>query len=188
MTHGQEETYPRVADVIGFVPTDKVVDVAEKVVLVQRDHGDRIERKHARLKYTVDDHGVDAFRELVEERLGYRLEKQRPYEFTENGDRYGWSENEDGTANYTFYVPGGRVCDTSEARWRSGFLAIAKILKGEFRLTGNQNLVVARISATQRAEVEKATAALSPGTGTPWASRAATLLRRPSEAGAASAA
>ncbi|MEC9054601.1 MAG: NADPH-dependent assimilatory sulfite reductase hemoprotein subunit, partial [Verrucomicrobiota bacterium] len=155
MTHGQEETYPRVADVIGFVPTDKVVDVAEKVVLVQRDHGDRIERKHARLKYTVDDHGVDAFRELVEERLGYRLEEQRPYEFTENGDRYGWSENEDGTANYTFYVPGGRVCDTSEARWRSGFLAIAKILKGEFRLTGNQNLVVARISATQRAEVEK---------------------------------
>ena len=155
MTHGQEETYPRVADVIGFVPTDKGGDVAEKVVLVQRDHGDRIERKHARLKYTVDDHGVDAFRELVEERLGYRLEKQRPYEFTENGDRYGWSENEDGTANYTFYVPGGRVCDTSEARWRSGFLAIAKILKGEFRLTGNQNLVVARISATQRAEVEK---------------------------------
>ena len=155
MTHGQEETYPRVADVIGFVPTDKVVDVAEKVVLVQRDHGDRIERKHARLKYTVDDHGVDAFRELVEERLGYSLEKQRPYEFTENGDRYGWSENEDGTANYTFYVPGGRVCDTSEARWRSGFLAIAKILDGEFRLTGNQNLVVARIKVAQRGEVEK---------------------------------
>lgn len=155
MTHGQEETYPRVADVIGFVAADKVVDVAEKIVLVQRDHGDRYERKHARLKYTVDDHGVDGFRELVEQRLGYRLEDERPYEFTENGDRYGWSENEDGTANYTFYVPGGRVCDTDEARWRSGFLAIARMLDGEFRLTGNQNLVVARISKEQRPAVKQ---------------------------------
>ena len=155
MTHGQEETYPRVADVIGFVAADKVVDVAEKIVLVQRDHGDRYERKHARLKYTVDDHGVDGFRELVEQRLGYQLEDERPYEFTENGDRYGWSENEDGTANYTFYVPGGRVCDTDEARWRSGFLAIARMLDGEFRLTGNQNLVVARISKEQRPAVKQ---------------------------------
>ena len=155
MTHGQEETYPRVADVIGFVAADRVVDVAEKIVLVQRDHGDRYERKHARLKYTVDDHGVDGFRELVEQRLGYRLEDERSYEFTENGDRYGWSENEDGTANYTFYVPGGRVCDTDEARWRSGFLAIARMLDGEFRLTGNQNLVVARISKEQRPVVKQ---------------------------------
>ncbi len=155
MTHGQEETYPRVADVIGFVTADKVVEVAEKVVLVQRDRGDRIERKHARLKYTVDDCGVDSFRKLVEEKLGYALEEERPYEFTENGDRYGWSENEDGTANYTFYVPGGRVHDSEDSRWRSGFLEIAKILKGEFRLTGNQNLVVARVSVEQRPEVEK---------------------------------
>ena len=155
MTHGQEETYPRVADVIGFVAADKVVDVAEKIVLVQRDHGDRHERKHARLKYTVDDHGVDGFSALVEERLGYKLEEERPYDFTENGDRYGWSENGDGTSNYTFYVPGGRVCDTDEARWRSGFLAIARMLDGEFRLTGNQNLVVAKISREQRPEVKQ---------------------------------
>jgi sulfite reductase (NADPH) hemoprotein beta-component len=141
--------------VIGFVAADKVVDVAEKIVLVQRDHGDRYERKHARLKYTIDDHGVDGFRKLVEQRLGYQLEDERPYEFTENGDRYGWSENEDGTANYTFYVPGGRVCDTDEARWRSGFLAIARMLDGEFRLTGNQNLVVARISKEQRSGVKQ---------------------------------
>ena len=67
---------------IGFVSTEKVVDVAEKIVLVQRDHGDRHERKHARLKYTVDDHGVDGFRDLVEERLGYRLEQERPYELS----------------------------------------------------------------------------------------------------------
>ena len=155
MRHGQEKTYPRVADVIGFVPADKVVEVAEKVMLVQRDHGDRNDRRHARLKYTLDDYGVDAFRRLVEERLGFELERERPYEFTENGDRYGWSENQDGTFNYTFYVPGGRICDSEGCRWRSGFLAIAKILQGEFRLTGNQNLVVARVSGEQRSEMER---------------------------------
>ncbi len=154
MTHGQEDTYPRVADVIGFVPPDKVVDVAEKVVLVQRDHGDRSNRKHARLKYTIDDHGVDWFRGEVEERLGYKFEPAREFEFTENGDHYGWSENGDGTASFTFYVQGGRVLDTENSKQRAGFCEIAKILDGEFRLTGNQNLTIAKISAEQRPQVE----------------------------------
>ena len=116
MTHGQEETYPRVADVIGFVPTDKVVEVAEKVVLVQRDNGDRIDRKHARLKYTIDTHGVDWFRGKVEDYLGYKLEEPREFTFSDNGDRYGWSENADGSWNSTFYVPG----DGSWTRIRRG--------------------------------------------------------------------
>jgi sulfite reductase (NADPH) hemoprotein beta-component len=154
MTHGQEDTYPRVADVIGFVPVDKVVEVAEKVVLVQRDHGDRSNRKHARLKYTIDDHGVDWFREQVEERLGFKMEEAREFSFSENGDRYGWFENEDGTFNFTFYVPGGRVQDTAGSKQRTGFLEIARILDGEFRLTGNQNLTIAKISVEQRPQVE----------------------------------
>ncbi len=155
MTHGQEETYPRVADVIGFVPTDKVVEVAEKVVLVQRDNGDRIDRKHARLKYTIDTHGVDWFRGQVEEYLGYKLEEPREFTFSDNGDRYGWSENADGSWNYTFYVPGGRVLDTDTTRQRSGFLEIAKTVDAEFRLTGNQNLTVALIPADKKGVVEK---------------------------------
>ena len=154
MTHGQEDTYPRVADVIGFVTPDKVVEVAEKVVIVQRDHGDRSIRKHARLKYTIDDHGVDWFREQVEEGLGYRLEEAREFSFSENGDRFGWFENEDGSSNYTFYVPGGRVLDSASTKQRSGFLEIAKCLAGEFRLTGNQNLTIARISKVERPQVE----------------------------------
>jgi sulfite reductase (NADPH) hemoprotein beta-component len=154
MTHGQEDTYPRVADVIGFVTPDKVVDVAEKVVMVQRDHGDRSIRKHARLKYTIDDHGVDWFREQVEEGLGYRLEEARAFSFSENGDRFGWFENEDGSSNYTFYVPGGRVLDTASTKQRSGFLEIAQCIAGEFRLTGNQNLTIARISKEERPQVE----------------------------------
>ena len=155
MTHGQEETYPRVADVIGFVPTDKVVEVAEKVVLVQRDNGDRIDRKHARLKYTIDTHGVDWFRGQVEDYLGYKLEEPREFTFSDNGDRYGWSENADGSWNYTFYVPGGRVLDTDTTRQRSGFLEIAKTVDAEFRLTGNQNLTVALIPADKKGVVEK---------------------------------
>lgn len=154
MTHGQEDTYPRVADVIGFVKPEQVIEVAEKVVLAQRDHGDRSSRKHARLKYTIDDHGVAWFREQVEERLGYKLEKAREFSFTENGDRFGWFENEDGTSNYTFYVPGGRVLDTETTKQRTGFLEIAKLGGGEFRLTGNQNLTIGRISKELRPEVE----------------------------------
>ncbi len=153
MTHGQEETYPRVADIIGFVPTDKVVDVAEKVVLVQRDNGDRIERKHARLKYTIDTHGVDWFRGQVEEYLGYKLEDPREFTFSDNGDRYGWSENKDGSWNYTFYVPGGRILDTDTTRQRSGFLEIANTVDAEFRLTGNQNLTVALIPEDKKEAV-----------------------------------
>ena len=153
MTHGQEETYPRVADIIGFVPTDKVVDVAEKVVMVQRDNGDRIERKHARLKYTIDTHGVDWFRGQVEEYLGYKLEDPREFTFSDNGDRYGWSENKDGSWNYTFYVPGGRILDTDTTRQRSGFLEIANTVDAEFRLTGNQNLTVALIPEDKKEAV-----------------------------------
>ena len=155
MHHGQEATYPRVATVIGFVPADKAVEVAEKVVLVQRDHGDRSNRRHARLKYTIDDHGVDWFREQVEERLGYRLEEAREFSFSDNGDRYGWTENEDGSSNYTFYIPSGRVRDLGESKQRTGFREIAKIVEGgEFRLTGNQNLTIAKIAPEKRSMVE----------------------------------
>jgi sulfite reductase (NADPH) hemoprotein beta-component len=97
---------------------------------------------------------VDWFREQVEERLGFRMEEAREFSFSENGDRYGWFENEDGTFNFTFYVPGGRVQDTAGSKQRTGFLEIARILDGEFRLTGNQNLTIAKISVEQRPQVE----------------------------------
>ena len=92
------------------------------------------------MKYTIDTHGVDWFRGQVEEYLGYKLEDPREFTFSDNGDRYGWSENKDGSWNYTFYVPGGRILDTDTTRQRSGFLEIANTVDAEFRLTGNQNL------------------------------------------------
>jgi sulfite reductase (NADPH) hemoprotein beta-component len=154
MTHGDEKTFPRLADIIGFVPTGKVVEVAEKVVLVQRDFGDRSNRRHARLKYTIEDRGPEWFRREVESRLGYELEPEREFVFEHNGDRYGWSDNADGTCNYTMYVSGGRVVDTGELRLRTGLREIAKVLEGEFRLTPNQNLVLAAIPAAQKEVID----------------------------------
>ena len=104
MTHGEPDTYPRTADVMGFCETRDAIAVAEAVVTVQRDWGDRTNRKHARLKYTIEDRGLDAFRAEVEKRAGIKLEAARPFTFTSTGDRYGWTEGEDGTAHLTLFV------------------------------------------------------------------------------------
>ena len=154
MTHGNEATFPRIADVIGYCPADKIVDVSEKVLMVQRDHGDRTDRKHSRLKYTIQDHGVDWFLKQVNTYLGYDLEPARPYHFEDNGDRYGWVEDEAGNFHFTLFVSGGRVLDTDAYPMRAGLREIAKIHDGDFRLTANQNLVIANVSAKKRAEVE----------------------------------
>jgi len=153
-THGNEATYPRLADVIGFCTPEQIVDVSEKVVLVQRDFGDRTDRKHSRFKYTVDDHGPDWILAKLNEYLGYELGPVRPYEFTDNGDRFGWVEDHKGNFHYTLFVEGGRVLDAPGYPMRTGLREIAKIHDGDFRLTANQNLVIANISAKKRSEVE----------------------------------
>ena len=155
MTHGAEDTYPRLADVIGFCTVDQVTDVAEKVVLVQRDFGCRSERKHARMKYTVDDHGPDWILAKLNEYLGYDLEPVREFKFEDNGDRYGWVEGVNGKWNLTLFIQGGRVLDTPSYPMRTGLREIAKIHDGDFRLTANQNLMIANITAAKRPEIEK---------------------------------
>ncbi|KAJ1919665.1 Sulfite reductase [NADPH] subunit beta [Mycoemilia scoparia] len=145
MTHNNKKTYPCLARMLGFVTKDKAVDVGEKVMLVQRDHGDRTNRKHARLKYTVDDHGVDWYREQVEERLGYKLEPPRPYEFSRNGDRYGWVPGKKGHQNFTMFIQNGRVADFPGLPIKSGLQKLAKVHKGLFRLTCNGHLIVADV-------------------------------------------
>jgi sulfite reductase (NADPH) hemoprotein beta-component len=155
MTHGSEETYPRLADVIGFCTVEQVNDVAEKVVLVQRDFGCRTERKHARLKYTVDDHGPEWFLEKLNEYLGYKLGPVRDFKFEDNGDRYGWVEGVNEKFNLTLFIQGGRVLDTPNYPMRTGLREIAKIHDGDFRLTANQNLMIANVSKEKRPEIEK---------------------------------
>lgn len=146
-TDKEPATYPRLADVIGFCPPQQVVRVAEAVVAIQRDYGDRVDRKHARFKYTLDDRGLDWFKAELERRLGSPLEAPRPFRFETNCDRIGWTSGADGASHYTLFVENGRVKDAMMA----GLREIARIHGGEFRVTPNQNLIIAYIAPEQRA-------------------------------------
>jgi sulfite reductase (NADPH) hemoprotein beta-component len=155
MTHGEPDTYPRTADVMGFCRPEDAVAVAEAVVTVQRDWGDRTNRKHARLKYTIEDRGLAAFRTEVERRIGKALKKPRPFQFDSTGDRYGWTEGEDGRSHLTLFVENGRVRDIPGGpELLTGMRRIAAVHDGEFRITANQNVVVANVSPERRAEIE----------------------------------
>ena len=154
MSHGKETTFPRLADVLGFCTPGQVTDVAEKIVTTQRDFGDRVDRRHARLKYTIEDRGLDWFRGEVEKRLGYALGQARPFHFDHNGDRYGWIDDENGNSHLTLFIENGRVADTDESPMRTGLREIAKVHDGDFRLTANQNLIIASVSPAKRAGIE----------------------------------
>ena len=155
MTFGMPETYPRLAETIGFVPVEQVIDVCEKVVTIQRDWGNRENRKLSRLKYTIDRVGLPAFLEELRLRLGYNLEDARPYHFTSSGDSFGWSKGEDGREHLALFVEGGRVKDLPGMELKTALREIAAFHTGEFRLTGNQNLVIANIEAKHRPRVQQ---------------------------------
>ncbi len=154
MTHKNEKTFPRLADVMGFCTVEQAVAVAEAVVKVQRDHGDRSDRAHARLKYTVDDHGVDWFRERVEEHLDFKIQPARDFKFDSNNDRYGWHKAVDGTWNLQLYITHGRIKDVEGFPMKTGLREIAKVHQGDFRLTANQNLIIGSIPEEERPRIE----------------------------------
>ncbi len=153
MTHGDEKTFPRLADVLGYCTTEQVIAVAEAVVTTQRDYGDRTERKHARLKYTIEDRGVDWFRDEVERRSGVAFEPARDVSFVGTGDRYGWLQGDDGRWHLTLFVENGRLRDDGQ-RLLSGVDAIARVHDGDLRVTGNQNLIVAGVSDDARPAID----------------------------------
>jgi sulfite reductase (NADPH) hemoprotein beta-component len=154
-SHGNEATYPRIADVIGFCTPQQVVEVAEKAVLVQRDFGDRTDRKHARFKYTVDDHGPAWILDKINAYLGYTLGPARSFAFDDNGDRFGWVDDSNGNSHLTVYVQGGRVLDTPAYPLLTGLREIARVHDGDLRFTANQNLVIANVSPAKRAQIEQ---------------------------------
>ena len=153
MSNGETATYPRLADVMGFCTTEQVNAVAEAVVTIQRDFGDRTNRKHARLKYTIDDRGLDWLRSEVERRLGWQLEEPRPFAFVGNGDVYGWQRSTDGLWHYTLFVQNGRILDAGDRRLMTGLRKIATAHKGDFRLTPNQNLIISNVSDDDREQI-----------------------------------
>lgn len=154
MTHGEPDTFPRTGDIVGFCTPDQAVNVAEKVVTVQRDFGNRSDRKHARLKYTIERIGLAEFRAELERRLGHALAPAHDFAFTGNGDRLGWAEGDDGRWHLTLFMENGRVRDQGDRRLLSGLHAIAERGFGRFILTPNQNLVVADVPAELRGEVD----------------------------------
>ncbi|NBV24256.1 MAG: NADPH-dependent assimilatory sulfite reductase hemoprotein subunit [Proteobacteria bacterium] len=153
-SHGQTTTYPRLADVFGFVTPAQVVDVAKAVLTVHRDFGDRTDRKHARLKYVVQERGVEFVRNEIEQRAGFKLAPPKPYQFTRSNDDYGWHQALDGTSFLTLFVSTGRVKDVDGYRLKTALRQVAEQFPNiEFRLTGNQNVIVANASAADRAAI-----------------------------------
>lgn len=145
VTHNMKKTYPRTGSMFGYTPADKIHFVCEKIMLVQRDNGDRKNRKHARLKYTIDDMGVDVFKGKVEELLGYQFEEPKAFEFKSNIDTFGWQKDEFGMNHHTFFIENGRIEDTADFPMKTGLREMARVHKGEFRLTGNQHLCLSNV-------------------------------------------
>jgi len=153
-THGDPTTYPRLGSVIGFVTPEQLFTVAETIVGIQRDWGNRSERKHARLKYTLDHRGLDTFKAELESRVGFALQAARAYRFEHNGDRYGWVQGHDGHWHLTLHIESGRLADVGTHRWLSGLRELAKVHTGDFRMTCNQNVIVANVAAVDRKRID----------------------------------
>ncbi len=155
MTHGEPDTFPRTADLMLFCKPEEAVKVAEAVMTVQRDWGNRTNRKNARLKYTIERYGLKAFRAEVEKRVGTTFADPKPFAFTGNGDRYGWTEGDDGRHHLTLYVPSGRIKDYENGPlFLTGLRRIATEHEGDFRLTGNQNVIIANVPTERRGAIE----------------------------------
>jgi sulfite reductase (NADPH) hemoprotein beta-component len=155
-THGNPETYARLATVIGFVDSEeKTLKAIYEILTVQRDYGNRSDRKLARLKYTVDRLGVEWFKEEVEKRAGFKLERARPYTFNRRSDYYGWEQNHEGLWYYTVFVENGRVLDDDKVALKSALLQVAKTGKANFRFTTNQNVIISDVDAKDKEIIDQ---------------------------------
>lgn len=152
--HGNKATYARLASEFGFLPLDKTLAVAEAVVTTQRDWGNRTDRKNAKTKYTLERVGVETFKAEVERRAGITFEPIRPYEFTTRGDRIGWVKGIDDKWHLTLFIENGRLLDYPGRPLKTGLAEIAKIHQGDFRLTANQNLIVAGVPEAEKPGIE----------------------------------
>ncbi|EPB83034.1 hypothetical protein HMPREF1544_10217 [Mucor circinelloides 1006PhL] len=158
MTHGNKKTYPRPANVVGYVPAELAVACGEAVMTTQRDYGDRTNRKHARFKYTIDTHGLDFIKNEIETRMGAKFEEAKPYVFSDNADRYGWTKGVDDKWHFCMFIENGKIKDWPDFQPKTGLKELAKWHKGEFRLSPNQHLVIANVP---EADLEKTKALLA---------------------------
>ncbi len=155
-THGNAETYARLATVIGFVDSEeKTLKAIYEILTVQRDYGNRSDRKLARLKYTLDRLGIDWYKSEVEKRVGFKLEEAKPFTFTSRKDYFGWEQNQDGLWYYTIFTENGRVLDDERVALKSALLEVAKTGKVTFRFTANQNVIISDIKEEDKETINK---------------------------------
>ncbi|OCH91001.1 sulfite reductase subunit beta [Obba rivulosa] len=154
VTHGNKKTYPRLGDVLGFCTVAQGCEVAEKIMLVQRDNGNREDRKNARLKYTIDRMGLETFKAEVEKLLGYQLQPARPFTFDRNVDDFGWHTGTNGKYQFTCFIENGRIQDEPDRDFKTGLREIAKVHKGSFRLTANQHLIIADVATEDLPQIK----------------------------------
>lgn len=154
MSHGNVKTYPRLATVLGFISSEQVNAVALAVLETQRDFGDRTDRKHARLKYTIDDRGVDWFKAEVERRAGFAFAPEKTYRFTTIEDPHGWHECGDGSWFYGLHILSGRIKDVPGWPMKLALREIAEIHTGDFRLTTSQNVTISGVTSEQKPKIE----------------------------------
>jgi sulfite reductase (NADPH) hemoprotein beta-component len=146
MSHGNKETFPRVADVIGFIKPQDIETFAKATLTIHRDFGDRTNRKHARLKYVLEEKGPDWFREEAERRTGIKFEPARPYKFTKQGDLFGWHKQTNGNSFLGLFVETGRVKDTPQVQLKTALRKVVEQFRTEIRLTPSQNLIIANVA------------------------------------------
>ncbi|PVG03154.1 sulfite reductase subunit beta [Serendipita vermifera] len=155
VTHSNKKTYPRIGDVLGFCRTDQGHKVAESILLTQRDNGNRADRKNARLKYTIDRMGLEAFKAEVEKRQGFKFEPAKSYRFDSNIDEFGWQTDRQGKHHFTCFIENGRVQDEPGKDFKTGLREIAKVHKGRFRLTANQHLIISEVPGSELDTIKK---------------------------------
>lgn len=155
MTHGDTATYPQLGRLIGFIYKEQLLETAEKILTIQRDYGNRSVRKNARFKYTIDARGLEWFKDELAKRLSFTLEKSRPYLFTRTGDEYGWIQGEDGNWHHTLFIQNGRIKDEDDYLLKTGLREIAKVHTGLFRLTPNQNLLIADVTPAKKEQIDQ---------------------------------
>ena len=172
-THGLTQTFPRIADMIAFVTPEQLVEVSRGVLTVHRDFGDRTDRKHARLKYVLEEKGAAWFRDELEARLGTKLADAKPFKFTKQGDMFGWGQALDGSLFLGLYVETGRIKDVDGCRQKTALRAIVEKYQAEVRLTPSQNLILANIQPGDKAAIT----ALLAGHGIPVENQANAIRR-----------
>ena len=154
-SHGNVATYPRRGSLIGFIPKEKTLEMVWQIVAIQRDFGNREDRKLSRLKYTLDRLGVDWFKDELATRCGFKMDPIRPYEFKYRGDTFGWLEGIDDNWCFGIFIESGLIKDLNGYNIKSLLVAVAKTKKCGLRFTGNQNIMLTHVNASDKNFIEK---------------------------------